>query len=87
MKEYPIKPLDIVLTEKKDVAIVQEVTSDGSCSIEFLYSVENGCTKSAWYLPEELTVLTSLSLVLAQSMAHPFGNGEAIANKIFQVKE
>jgi len=83
-EEYPIKPLDIVLTKKKDVAIVQEVTEGGRSSIAHFYINREikGARKSAWYSPEELTVLTSLPLVLAQSMAHPLGNGAAIAKKI-----
>lgn len=89
MEEFPIKPLDFVLTEKKDVAIVKEVNANGDCSIEFIYRNPGqlGLRKVAWYTLKELTVLTSLPLILAQMSAHPFGNGEVLAKRIFKTKK
>lgn len=71
-----LRPLDIVMTPGGGVAIVTEVCVDGSASIDYLRNCNPGGEKSAWWHPsnqERLIRVDSITRLLANAMAHPFG--------------
>lgn len=55
------------------VGLVTEVSSDGSCSVEWL-GEGNKYLHNAWWSQEELVIEDSLPNLLAREMVHPFGN-------------
>lgn len=81
-----MRPLDIVKTKKGALAIVQEISSDGSIAIEFIGASNAANEKNAWWDDGELTVIDSIPWILSRTMAHPFGDGHKQAKRIFGVK-
>ena len=62
-RRMKLKPLDIVRTRHGTVAVVSEVSSDGSVSLVLPARSEQ---KYAWYKPSELDYISSLQGLMAQ---------------------
>jgi len=77
-----IKPLDIVRTPLGGIAMVTEYGSSGA-SIDYLGGGNPTGEKSAWWHGEDLTVLDSIPRLLANAMAHPFGQNKKQGDVFF----
>ena len=81
-----MKPLDIIRTPGGGLAVVTEVCSDGSASIEFLHGCNPADEKNAWWGDRDLlVVLDSIPRLLANAMAHPFGTNTKQGNRFFPI--
>lgn len=87
-----LKALDFVVTPKGSIAMVNETHDYGNnyaknlqkfnqCSITFISNEHN--EHNAWWCSSSLKKINSLPLILAENLAHPFGNGKIDANKYF----
>ncbi len=78
-----MKPLDFVRTPKGGIALVRETNNGGrSAAIEFVDGNPHR-ERCAWWDAHELTVTSSLPLLLANGLAHPFGRGRSDAAEFF----
>lgn len=66
MKKDKLQPLDVVRTKFGTVCIVDDVSSSGCVS---LVLPKNSSQKVAWYRPEELTLVGTLSELVDQLVA------------------
>lgn len=77
-------PLDIVVTPRGHMALVQETNSLGTqASIEFLDSTVLQEEHNAWWTADRLRVVNSLPRLLALCAANSFGRGREDADAIF----
>lgn len=81
---YKIKPLDFIypMEDKSTIGIVQEVTPDGRCSVEWLNDWDD-VYYNAWWYADDLTTIDSLPKLLTRLMAHPFGNSKNMYKNFF----
>lgn len=77
-----MRPLDIVRSPRGGVGLVTEVGEHGEVSVTFFQNAYAG-EKTAWWSQDELTWLDSLPRVLANRLAHPFGQNRRQGDREF----
>ena len=84
-----IRPLDLVLTPQGAIALVTEVSGGlyGNVAIEFIRRPKGTYEQSAWWKEEELDVLGSIPVVLANAVAHNMGTNRSQGEKFFGSKK
>lgn len=87
-----IKPLDFVKTPKGNIAIVTEIHEKDYGSgidvcVEFLGGGNPSNEHNAWWDSSELKVVDNLPSLLSRNLAHPFGDGEEPALKIYPIRK
>ena len=88
------KPLDIVRTPGKGIAIVQEVSAiEGGLngfqvSIEFFRGCNPAKERDAWWEDKngELILIDSLPRIISNMIAHPFGSSTKQGDKFFSLE-
>jgi hypothetical protein len=85
-----IKPLDIVKTPKGGIAMITECSPANDNFKVNRYSIsfiENpGHEHNAWWHETELKFLSSIPILIAKAMCHPFGDNAEKVESIFKNK-
>lgn len=69
-----MKALDIVLTPKKQIAMIVEIV-DNAATIAFL-GKNTHHEHNAWYDESELQIIDSLPALLTRNLKHPFSEDD-----------
>lgn len=86
-----IKPLDIVKTPNGGIALVTECTpanenvNVNQYSVDYITNPKH--ERNAWWQERELTKLSSLTVMIAKAMCHPFGLNEKYVEQIMNPKK
>jgi hypothetical protein len=80
-----MKAFDIVRTPKGALAVVVETNKGGKeASITFIGGGSPYGEHNAWWDEGELVLVDSITRIIADAMAHPFGKGREDVNIFFK---
>lgn len=78
-----MRPLDIVRTPGGGIAVITE-TNGVTASIDYITGCNPKEEHNAWWNVKDLKVLDSIPAMLANRMAHPFGDNKKQGTKFFR---